>query len=204
MIKILLLIVSICMASNFARVRVGSADTLKIWDGVQIMEMDNATGAIKNIDYDHSEIHSGSSFCYSGIATINSGDSVSILITTKDTLLWSHCIFYVSVSGAATISLHEAVTVSDTGASRTAGNRNRNITRAATTKINYDPVITNAGTLLGTCYLGEGRKTGDRFRGEEEFILKQNTKYVFRILSEAAGNRVSVMIDWYEHRNKND
>jgi hypothetical protein len=45
---------------------------------------------------------------------------------------------------------------------------------------------------------------GGKVRGDSEFILKQNTKYLINITSLSAANNISASFAWYEHTSKTD
>jgi hypothetical protein len=47
--------------------------------------------------------------------------------------------------------------------------------------------------------MGAGQTRGGASDSRNEIILKQNTKYAFRITSTSATNNCSLVLDWYEH-----
>ena len=67
--------------------------------------------------------------------------------------------------------------------------------------------VTTDGTLLsGQSFGVAGNQNKSKSGGakrEQEIILKQNTKYIFRVTSNGAGNIVSYRAEWYEHTPKN-
>lgn len=64
--------------------------------------------------------------------------------------------------------------------------------------------MTATGTLLAKYYIGSGKVAGGGARDAEEFVLKQNTAYLFRVTEgNAAATNINWTFDWYEHTNKN-
>jgi hypothetical protein len=169
----------------------------------QSPRLDATTHSRNVIDYAHHEVHDGSSFgvCYDADKTI--GQAVEILLVTPDTTKWAHMTYSVENESEMAFALYEGTTTSNNGTSITAYNRDRNSATAATTLAYHTPTITGDGTAIFAWHSGSGRGTpgtgGDR--GIIERILKQNTKYLFRMTATAAG-WIAIKIDWYEHTNK--
>ena len=88
-----------------------------------------------------------------------------------------------------------------------ATNSNRN---SATTSIvqaiatsNSSNVSTAAASLISYQWVGSGRKIGSESRKDNEIMLKQNTKYDFRVENVSGGNNVvAFLLEWYEHTDK--
>lgn len=53
---------------------------------------------------------------------------------------------------------------------------------------------------IGSTGVGGADITGEH-RGDAEFVLKQNTKYLIRGTANANGIKISIGGDWYEHTN---
>ena len=52
--------------------------------------------------------------------------------------------------------------------------------------------------------VGAGRVTGGgAARGTQEWVYKQNTRYLVAAISATAANIISIKLSWYEHTNKN-
>lgn len=163
---------------------------------------DSTTGALEVIDYAHHEIHSGSSFVYTGYATLAASAVQNLLIITPDTTKWAHFTGHVQTSGEATVAFYEGATVSANGTTTTPYNRNRNSATAPTLAIYTGPTVTGDGTLLYSGLIGSGRSFGGQVREEAEWILKQNTIYLLRITSAVNDNNVTWALNWYEHTNQ--
>ena len=168
------------------------------------VRMDASTNSLQTIEYDHHEIHSGSSFTTSYVADIGNGANLDLLIVTPDSLAYAHWFYEIDVEAEASLLLYEAVTAT-AGAAIVAYNRNRVGTPdAATVVVTSTPTsITEGTTILRSRHIGSGKTTGGGSRGQHEFILKPNTKYLFRLTNATTGNNfMSVEFDWYEHTDK--
>ena len=187
--------------------------------------IDPATLAAAIIDYAHYEIHSGSSFSvlYSRVTANSDNHRTAIAFSTPDTTKWGHMVFTVSASGPAEVFLLEAMTIDDdAGTQATIKNRNRNSSKTST-MLSLETVPTanevttfdetaiaaanfSGGTELAYEQLGGGlgvRAIGGTSRGAQEWILKQNTKYIIYLQNVGANtNTHTISLDWYEHTNK--
>ena len=172
------------------------------------VRVDSATHVLETIEYEHHEIHSGSSFTVSDTVACST-TTVLWLITTPNSTKYAHMIFNLSSTGEATFLVTE-------GADRTTGaaldemNRNRVGTpTVATTTVLRGATggSTNGATTLlnirnGITNVGGKNIEGGALRSSNEWILKPNTKYVISITTYAAVY-ASILLNWYEHTNKN-
>jgi hypothetical protein len=166
---------------------------------------DSATKAIMVVDYPHHEIHSGSHFMYTDCVTLASAATQDYLLTTPNTTKWSHLSFEFSGSAITALDVYEGTDKSGT-TPQTIFNNNRN---SATTSVNTLHKGTSGGTTDGTkiwCQKS-GSATNQSLGGasskqDTEIVLKQNTKYIFRLTSGTADNLVNLILGWYEHTNK--
>jgi hypothetical protein len=181
----------------------------------QPVRLDQATHALKAVDYAHSEIHKGAHFMAHYYATgKNDGETINIYLKTPNTTKWGHMVMQWSASGAAFGRIREAPTVtSNTGTNGQAiNNNNRNVATAsdmvdnatspAAGKFGVDVTITAAGTIIYEEYAGAAKNQGGIGRNDEEIILDQNAAYVFEVESDAAGLTLSMNLLWYEHTNE--
>lgn len=169
--------------------------------------VDDTTNSLNIIDYAHHEIHNGSHYTCSDRISLNDTDTRDILITTPDTLKWGHMIFFVGGALDTDFDLYEVSTHS-AGASLTCINNDRNSENTAGIMINVSAGGGADGNLIfkggfgSDTGLGATRiAVGGNTRGDAEFILKQNTKYLLRITSNSDANKVSSSYEWYEHTN---
>jgi len=173
---------------------------------------DSSTNSAMVIDYEHHEVHSGShfSFCTTNV-DFDIADTMSLVITTPNTTKWTHFVW--EVTGALTTfgGLYEG-TSADSAAepARAVHNNNRNSSTVATTTIHTASTNTPSGTMIDCISFGistgQGISTksgGGSSRGGQEWILDQNTKYQFYLISGADDNNATLRFSWYEHTNKN-
>lgn len=165
-------------------------------------------GSVETIDFAHHEIHEGNSFKATVSGTIATSANVNISFTTGDNYL--HVKALANATGAATYAILEAPTITaGTGTNVLIYNRNRNSSKtsqiksmAATPVVNYftrNATITADGTNIYSELIGSGKnkQSGDS-RSDLEWILKPSTTYSYRILSQANGNVINLILVWYE------
>lgn len=176
-----------------------------------------STYALKVIDYEHHEIHAGSSFAASGTVDLASGGTINVAFVTPNTTKYSHMIFGVTNELEAAINLYEGFVPSGTadggtiGVAVTAWNRNRNSSTAATSLVYTGATVGTAvagtiGTLIWATHHGGG-SASSRFGGENrsvnEWVLKANTRYLFQVINATSSNNYTAWeMDWYEHTDK--
>jgi hypothetical protein len=175
------------------------------------LTVDSITGALAVIQTEHYEVHQGHMFKVdTSDDDLDNTETLSVYLKTPDTTARIHMFYSVYSSGAATFELLEGPTVtSGTGSQLTIYNRERNSATASTVWDNTGtPVVNKAslnvtttadGTQLHHEMLGSGKnKLAGDTRDANEWILKQNTKYVFRVTGDANDNRVNLILNFYE------
>lgn len=173
---------------------------------VQPGQLDAITLALLTINYEHHEIHGGSHYFYENFATVESGVTYSVEILTPDTAKWLHMEFIVKTDAGCVIELVEGAAASTGGTVVTAINNNRNSSNVSGAIIKSGVTPGAGGTSLLKRHIGSGSNPIQASPGEgqrsNEIILKQNTRYILKMTSEAAGNQVDWRLSWYEHTNK--
>ena len=170
--------------------------------------VDLATWALNIIDYAHHEIHSGSSFFVYENAVLGNGNVLDIAITTPNTTKWSHLILHLDVSAGCVFDMLEDVTSFAGGAATIPANRNRNSTNVSVNTclngntITADAIVPTGGTAVWNESVGVRGIVWSRSSGEE-IILKQNSNYLFRVTNGANANTVTMLLNWYEHTDRN-
>ena len=169
---------------------------------------DKATHALNTIEYEHHEIHSGSSYFYADGITLADTGVQQYMITAPNTTKWAHLVTTINMGLAGTVTIHEAGDRAGDAAA-TVFNRDRNSANTAGVAVhkgitggNTDGTLLYTGTFGSTGTPAGKGAVGGGARGISELILKQNTKYLYTITSAAADNGVAVEFDWYEHTNK--
>jgi len=171
------------------------------------IRLDGSTESVQTITYSHHEIHAGSSFTVADVQAVNT-TTVKWLLVTPNTTKWSHMVFDIECTGEMLVKITE-------GADRTTTtplaiiNRNRNSGNAGTLTVGSgatggttDGAITIFNRRSGNTGVGAKTVAVGGARGQAEWNLKQNTKYVVSVTTFAAVH-VSLSLDWYEHTNKN-
>lgn len=165
---------------------------------------DNISGAASNITIEHVEIHKGNVFH----VEIHKGNVFSVLY--KNSILASSSVYIQIKTGTKsmhlkptnfstdgdkfTISFFEEPVLQDGVTPVTIINRNRNSVNTPLTVFYSDPTVTSDGTKIDEFYLGGsyGQKiTGsDIISGVDEFILKPNTNYLYKITNEGVSDAI--------------
>jgi hypothetical protein len=174
-----------------------------LYDSLNKKVEDSTTSALKVIDYEHHEIHSGSHFFiadYAGPLGIN--DEIDFIVTTSNTTKWAHMSFGFSSTGGFRLECYMGPTSVAGGTLVTPLNSNQNSATASTLTILKDPASIGAlGTRLFGYLAGANKVSGFSDR-QKEIILKQDTTYLFRFTSMANTNYIDFESYWYEHTNK--
>lgn len=174
---------------------------------VDEVRIDASTNSLQVVDYEHHEIHSGSSFVVSDIQNVDT-TTVKYQITTPNTTKYAHMIFNVTCTGEFSLLVTEGSDRTD-GTALVEVNRNRVGTpTAATVIVTLTPTggSTDGATAIfaerdGATGSGSKTLSSGASRGNSEFILKPNTKYVVAI-ETFADVYVTFEPGWYEHTDK--
>ncbi len=111
-----------------------------------------------------------------------------------------HMTFYASVSPGCTSTIFEGPTISANGTSLTIYNVVRSSTITSEILIYRDPTVTDEGTSIYSEQIGSTTVGGKMYKlGTLNFILKSNTKYLFKLRTLAADTSISVNFQWKEY-----
>lgn len=188
-------------------------------DTIKPIRIDGSTHSIQTIDYGHHEIHAGSAYsAFEVDSDFDASDEINICFVTPNTTKYLHMLVSAVCSSYAELKLCEKTTITaSTGTNKLARNRNRNQSDESVIVSTFDgsaysytsnATITNEGTILHSEMLGGGSKQGGAASGGRnvnEFILKANTTYAFKLIGigVSANNGVaSLEVTWYEHIDK--
>jgi len=171
------------------------------------IRIDASTNTIQTIEYEHHEVHSGSSFVCSDLQNVDT-TTFKWQVTTPDTTKYAHMVFDIDCTGEILVLITEGSDRTD-GTALTELNRNRVGTpTAATVIVTHTPTSgsTDGATTLvnhrsGATGVGSKTVSAGSMRGSNEFVLKPNTKYVIAVTTYA-DVWASLDIDWYEHTDK--
>lgn len=177
---------------------------------MSVWNEDRTTGAVKVVDYEHNEVHTGSHYFLGGVQDLSINNVLDFTWLMPNTTKWTHWSWQIETEAETAFYVYETAVVTNALANAlTPLNSNRNSTNTSGTTLKYevqsnltaangDTDVTGATLLLsGIC--GAGRTGGDAQRGHE-IVLKQNTLYCLRAVATAAGY-INFNMQWYEHRN---
>jgi len=166
------------------------------------IETDDSTWTLQTIEYENHEIHAGNHFEIADYDTsVASGETLEFVVTTPNTTKWAHMTFSFASTLGATLDVYEGSSNIVNGTPVTPVNNNRNSATASVMTVLREPDSITDGTKIAGFMAGAGRTAGFATR-DREFVLKQNTSYLFRFTSLANSNAWSFVGEWYEHTNK--
>lgn len=161
------------------------------------------------VDYPHHEIHAGSSYFVMYSALADNAGVIEVRLQTGYSAKQTHLTIHMDAALAATATMFI-----NTTKTHAAGNAivplNRNFS-SSNTSINtvcHTPAGTETGTARLLQYIGSANSGGVSSEGGStsnrgEFVLANNTAYLFRLTSRANANAMTIILDWYEHTPKN-
>lgn len=174
------------------------------------------TDPISNIPvmmlYDHHQIHEGESWHWDyAVSNLAAAATYDVVLTVPNITIASgqsavmmcpHFRYSVEVNDLCDFFLYEGPTVGAGGTARTPINFERNGAYTPKMTILDAPAITAVGTLLDRIQFIQGTvgaKSGGGLQTDvNEFVLKNNTKYLVRLTSGAAGLDAFIDLHWYE------
>jgi len=169
--------------------------------------IDEKTGAQVNVSCRNYAIHVGKAFALSLATDLDGFDKVSPMtfaFTTPNTAMRVHMLMHGSANLAAILQIYEDTGVQAQfkltgGTSVTPINKNRNNSTTSVSTVKHTPTIDAAtdDALIHERYAGKAG-SHEAF----EFILKQNTQYLFRFLTLDDDNEGSLNLDWIECKDR--
>jgi len=191
------------------------------------IRIDASTNTLQTIEYEHHEIHSGSSFTCSHqeSAPTDTNDRTIISFKTPSGTKYPHITMSASATAVSVARIREAPTYTDNaGTTLPVYNRNRVGTPTASTVLDTSQNPDTAGsatywdhddadppsedgTVIAEIPLGSAtspvKSVGGSARAQQEWVLKPATFYSFEVKSlDASDNTHWIEIDWYEHTDK--
>ena len=163
---------------------------------------DAITHGVNTLAYEHHEIHAGSHYLISNSTTLGNGAVIDFSLVTPNTTKWAHLTFDVEGSQELSVVVYEDSNFDADGTPIVPLNNNRNSANTSGLTIQSDPTVNAAGTQRFAQSKGANKQAGLITR-KRELVLKQNTKYLFRITNgSTSDNLISYNADWYEHTDK--
>lgn len=165
--------------------------------------IDSVSGAAVSITHSHHEVHEGGAFTVSDVQSVDT-TTIQWMITTPDSLKYSHMVFDMMSTGEMQMIITE-------GADRTGTNALVEVNRCRVGTPDVATTIVHRGASGGSTDgsviisfrggatgLGANTGTPGGGRGENEWVLKPNTKYIITVTTYATVF-VTAHFDWYEH-----
>lgn len=159
------------------------------------------TGVLASIDSSHHEIHEGNHFICNHEVTLTDEQIYYIKFATGDK--YTHLYGNISSSGGISVVFYEDSTGGMTGGDDCPKiNSNRVSTKVSVctvTKGVAAPVT--PGTAMYTRTSGGGTGVLSQpgiVSREDEFVLKKNSVYLFKVTSNSLNNIVDMLFNWYE------
>ena len=195
-------------------------------DETDEVRMDASTNTLQTIEYEHHEIHSGSSFtCFFQDTVTDTDNRTIVTFKTPSGTKYIHIVVSVSATAISVARIREAPTYTDdAGVTLAIHNRNRvgtptgsivldtsqsPDTAGSATSYVHDTANPPAedGTIIAEIPLGSAtspvKSVGGTTRGQQELVLKPATLYSFEIKSiDASDNTHWIELDWYEHSDR--
>ncbi len=162
------------------------------------LEIDSTSRTLVVLGEDQHHVHEQEAFWISDTSGGGSGDSLSMGITIPDTNIQYHMVISAKSNVAATYVLFEDAAFTG-GTAITVKNRDRNSSDSSGVIIVKDPTITGHGTTLSIEIFDSGNKAGGISHELNEFIAKNNTKYVAIVYFDAASAFGGLVIEFYGH-----
>ncbi len=172
--------------------------------------IDDSTHSLQVIDYAHHEIHSGSTYAiHLADLTFKKNGEMGVLFKTPAGDKWFHMVYSVEVACKSTFDILEAPTVDVANYPTTfyvPRNRNRNSIKESTAiSVRAVPAVNEVGLILDgdttpitadglvlhTEIIGgakKGKTASDGHSHDDEYILKADTVYYFRVVGDNTGD----------------
>ena len=172
-------------------------------DTYQVPRIDQSTHAIDTITHTHHEVHAGSYYRSGMNFTLANGNVSTFGLITPNTKEL-HITWTLDASADGTFTVLEDVTSFSGGASVTPLNHNRNSSKpsgAVCTRgmTSSDLITPTGGTTILNAVLSTGKGNAVSRDSGAEFILKCNSKYLFRYTNGTSNNIIQFAFEWYEH-----
>jgi hypothetical protein len=151
-------------------------------------------GGLQMLETADQHIDDGNRYLVAGHVDLANGGTVDFSLQTPDSTKRIHMLYSADVSGATTIDFYENVTSVSGGSALAMINKNRNSSNTSDAVVLINPSSTLGDRIDGFKY-GSAGGSPARFR---KMILKQNTTYLWRLVSAEDNNFVSFRGEWSE------
>lgn len=173
--------------------------------GSKVFRQDHDYNGLVVVDAFHHLIHEGKAFVYPNYDNDIDIASPKYFRIVTGANKEVHFDFSCTLLAAGTISLAESPTTSGNGTNVSAAiiNLNRRSSNTPEVTIFEDPTVTGQGIQIGLWRIGTAggfanSSVGGQGSNRQEYILKPNTVYLFKILTTADNNQSWLEFRWYE------
>jgi len=168
-----------------------------------IAYVDEFSGAVGIIDQEHLKIHAGKLFTVAARFSLANGATKEFLGVVPASGTFPHFRKFVIAGGNTPfdVDFFEGTVTSDDGTTITGYNNNRNSTNTHGLSLYADPTVTTDGTNLEpiTAFSTAKDSGGIGSETSNEWIMKLDTKYLFRITNNSGGTEnFTANMFWYE------
>jgi len=166
------------------------------------VKRDGITDATIVIPYEHHEVHDGCMFRVGRtINALANGASQHIVIKTPDSTTYAHWGSETLTDVACQIHLYEDSVVVSSLNPVTTYNKNRTSSALSTVSVYTASSVSTLGTDIMQKWMGTGKIAGGEAGTAQEWILKPNSYYTFKIINKAGSGTLSGSwrFLWYEH-----
>jgi len=168
------------------------------------VKIDKASGALTSIDYAHHEVHEGNVFRAGMNYALSNAEVATFSLLTPDTAKWLHVTWQLTATADGIFNMKEDISdiYGGSGLSAIKHNRNTTVTSGATClrgMTGADLITVTGGTTVLNAILGTGKGNTISRETSYEFILKQNSQYLFSYTNGVNANVVLLALSWYEH-----
>ena len=163
---------------------------------------DSVSGAVKTIDYEHSQVHAGDAYLVNGKHTIANG-ATSYFLLKNPAATYPHLrlISITASAGPMDVYFFESPTTSADGSGMSEINYNRNSLNTASLAAYSGPTVSVDGTQLEYLLItGTKHEAGAGNDGAQtEFILKPSTNYLIKVTNNSGASvDYALKLFWYE------
>lgn len=182
---------SIGLFSGLVKI-LGGSDGTTIGNVADRLKVDVDGQELVTIDDINDHIRAGKVYTHIDVHEIANGGIYYHMVVTPNSALQPQFTYSISATAECQIFLYEEPTVSANGSETSNYNHNRNNSTANAVLIYHQPTVSSAGTMLEELKIGGtgGNKQGSNL-ASDRWILKSNTKYLIKVISNASANKVT-------------
>ena len=163
--------------------------------------MSRPIGHQRTIEAFHNMIHEGKTFsCEWEDTDSDIAAPSSVLLEVGE--CEAHLVVEAACTQPFTMTVTEAPTVSDTGTNLVIYNMKRESDEVSLCDASHSAASTGGTVISKAREYGSGsnpnKRLGGAIRTNSEWILKENTKYVFTVTPDADNSKVYIGLEWYE------